>query len=111
MRVLPGVAGIPPARAGGRGTQELVTIEARRALNDPLGIEGFLLSRSLEADLEARPARGVEQQVRSASELGGAERGAYEGLIEDGLRPPPFFEAEVPPKGPNVRVEVEFGEE
>jgi hypothetical protein len=46
--------------------------------------------------------------VRSTSEVTGAERGAYGLLVEEGFRPPPFFEAEVPPKGPNVRVEVEF---
>jgi hypothetical protein len=110
IRVVPGVAGIPEPRTGGRGAGELVTLEARRAMNDPLGIESFLLSRSLEAELAARAARGVEQQVRSSSEIAGSAGGPADALIEDAFRPPPFFEAEVPPKGPNVRVEVEFGE-
>jgi hypothetical protein len=111
LRVIPGIAGIPEPRLGGRGTQELATIEARRAMNDPLGLEEFLLSRSIEGTLAARAARGVEEQVRSASEITGAEGGAYGALVEESFRPPPFFEAEVPPKGPNVRVEVEFGDE
>ena len=105
IRVLPGISGLPEPRTGGRGTGELVAIEARRAMNDPLGVESFLLSRSLDSELSRRAARGVEQQVRSTSEVAGAEG---MGLIEDSFRPPPFFEAEVAPKGPNVRVEVEF---
>ena len=108
LRVIPGIAGVPEPRIGGRGTQELATIEARRAMNDPLGFEEFLLSRSIEGNLAARAARGVHEQVRSASEVAGAEGGAYGSLVEESFRPPPFFEAEVPPKGPNVRVEVEF---
>jgi hypothetical protein len=111
LRVDSGVAGLPEARLGGRGTAELVTIEARRAMRDPIGFEEFLLSRSIEGRLAERAARGVEQQVRSASELTGSEGGAHGALLEDAFRPPPFFEAEVPPKGPNVRVSVSFGGE
>jgi hypothetical protein len=105
VRVVPGISGIPAPMIGGRGIGELVTLEARRAMNDPLGIQSFLLERSLESQLARRAARGVRQQVRSSSEVTGAEG---MGLVEDAFRPPPFFEAEVPPKGPNVRVEVEF---
>ena len=108
LRLVPGIAGLPAPRTGGRGTGELVTVEARRAMNDPLGIESFLLSRSEGTVLSQRPALGVEGQVRSTGEITGAEGGVFGNLVEEGFRPPPFFEQEVPPKGPNVRVEVEF---
>lgn len=110
VSVLPGVPGVPEPRTGGRSTGELVTVEARRALGDPLGIEAFLLRRAQQSELAASAARGVHEQVRASSEVTGAERGAFGGLVEESFRPPPFFEAEVPPKGPNVRIEVEFSE-
>lgn len=111
VRTVPGQAGIPRARVGGRGLTGLVVLESRRVLRDPLGVESYLLESARSIALVGRPASGVTDQVRGGSEVTGGERGPFGTLAEEGLRPPPFFEEEVPPKGPNVRVRIDFGEE
>lgn len=111
IRVVSGQQGVPPARIGGKGLSDLVVVESRRALRDPLGVESFLLRSALAVTPARRRAADVTEQVRAGSEVGGSENAPFGRLVEEGLRPPPFFEEEVPPKGPNVRVRVDFGEE
>lgn len=99
-------------RRGGAALWNLVIREARDALGDLGGLERFLVERALRrrrsarrADAEDGPFAGYPERVR------GANGGAAGLLLEEAIRPPPFFEDEVPPKGPNVRVDVGFTEE
>lgn len=100
----------PRPRMGGRGLSELVAAESRRMLGDPNGVEAFIVWRALRVEPEARLARGISAQLRSASDVVGSDAGAAGGLVEAGIRPPPFFADEVPPKGPNVVVRIDYRE-
>jgi len=112
------IAVLPPGsseparvRPGGSGLAELATREAEAALGDLLGLGTFLLGRAAKVELGSSGPRSVQDILRTDAELGGADAGAGGFLVEGALRPPPFFDEEVPPKGPNVRVEVTFGDE
>ncbi len=85
--------------SGGRGLFELVAAERRTALRDPSGLLGFLRQQATAGSF-APP----DTKEKSLPTL---EKGR---AVEDTLRPPPFFEAEVPPRGPNVQVRVTYEE-
>lgn len=90
---------------GGAETAALVRKEARSGLGDLAGWRAFLLSAAREAPIRRPPFVGEIGPPRALTGRNGA--GA---LYEEALRPPPFFPGEIPPPGPNVRVEVEFDE-
>ncbi len=99
-------------RPGGRALADLVASEAREALGDVLGFEAFLLERALSprqgvarATVDTGPFTAYADRVR------GSREGPAGLELEDAIRPPPFFDDEVPPKGPNVRVDVTFQEQ
>ena len=102
-------AAVHGPRSGGRAMLELASNEARLGLRDPLGLQSFLLSWVQQAKATDLDARGVCELVRLDHEVAGMNNAPCGVSVEEALRPPPFFEEEVPPKGPNVRVEVEFG--
>jgi hypothetical protein len=103
--------GLAEPEVGGSGLADLVAIEARRHLGDRLGVDRFLFERITEMTLGSPESPGVRRRIRSATEVAGSENAVAGGLLEEGLRVPPFFESEVPPKGPNVEVEVGFRED
>ncbi len=103
-------AALEPARMGGGGVLALVALEAERARGELIGLERFLLERLERAEPSLRGPPGVSALVRGGPELSGAVTPPGGALVEDALRPPPFFEGEVPARGPNLRVEVEFDE-
>jgi hypothetical protein len=84
--------------------------EAEAGIGDLLGLGAFLLEHARGVALRSAGPRGVLDILRT-DESSGADAGPGGVLVESALRPPPFFEEEVPPKGPNVRVEVTFGDE
>lgn len=96
---------------GGAGLGELATREAQDALGDLIGLKAFLLAHARDVELGATSLRGVQDILRTDAELAGSDAGPGGILVEGALHTPPFFEEEVPPKGPNVRVEVTFGDE
>lgn len=99
-------------RTGGRALSDLASFEAREALGDVLGFEAFLLERALH---RGPPPARVQVEAGPFTTYADRVRGSREGPagleLEDAIRPPPFLEDEVPPKGPNVRVDVTFQEE
>ena len=95
-------------RPGGRAIADLVAMEARGRIGDLIGLEAFLIRHSGTAALGRTDARRVRSLLRLDPEATGADAGYAGALIEESVRPAPFFEEEVPPKGPNVRVEIEF---
>jgi hypothetical protein len=101
---------LSPARAGGAGVGDLAAQEAQSALGDLIGLKAFLLERVQLAQVKGFEPRGVTEIIRSAAEIEGGDSGPAGAAIEGGLRPAPFFENEVPPRGPNVRVRVTFGD-
>jgi hypothetical protein len=96
-------------RAGGVGLAELSELEASAVLGDLAGVRRFLLDRVASANVRPGTPRRLDEVLRSTPELGGVS--ATEWDLESALKPPAFFENEVPPKGPNVRVEVGFDED
>lgn len=82
--------------------------EARKNHQDRVGIEKYLLNwvNSMNP-MFARPL-GAEQMPKANSLLRGESGQLFDALLEAAIRPPPFYENEVPPKGPNIRVEVNF---
>lgn len=98
-------------RLGGAGLADLAMIEARAHEGDRIGLERFLLEVGTSFEIGQAVRAGVRHQIRGHAEVIGAGNGTTGVVIEEGIRPPPFFEDEVPPKGPNVVVEVDFREE
>lgn len=98
-------------RLGGSGLADLVMIEARAHEGDRIGLERFLLETGTAFEIGQAVRAGVRHQIRGHAEVIGGGNGTAGVVIEEGIRPPPFFEDEVPPKGPNVVVEVDFREE
>lgn len=107
---LPDARSTSPARAGGLSIGALAAQEARDGLGDLIGLKAFLLERSTRAEVSGVEPRRTNEILRSTPEITGSDTGAAGMLVEEGLRPPPFFESEVPPKGPNARVEVTYGD-
>jgi hypothetical protein len=101
---------LAPARVGGSGLADLAQMESKAALGDLIGVKAFLLEHVAIAPVRGFAPRGVSDILRSQPEISGGDSGPAGAAIEGGLRPPPFFENEVPPRGPNVRVKVTFGE-
>lgn len=94
------------ARTGGVGLADLADVEAKSVLGDIGGVRRFLLDRiATTAVARTRPRRTV---IRTVPEVSGGD--PVSATLESAVRPAPFFETEVPPKGPNVKVEVSFGE-
>lgn len=108
LRRASGARGLPPPRAGGSAVASLVAEEARRALSDPSGLRGFLLGSARRARPGPRRGFALEDVPRAPAEVLGVDSGTAGALVEAGLRPPPFFEEEVPTKGPNLEVRVRF---
>lgn len=98
-------------RPGGTGLGALASREAEQAIGDLLGFGPFLLAHAQKVELGSYALRGVQDLLRTDAEIAGSDAGPGGLLVEDALRPPPFFDEEVPPKGPNVRVEVTFSDE
>lgn len=96
---------------GGAGLVDLAVVEARAHEGDRIGLERFLLQQGTNFQLGQAVRAGVRHGLRGHAEVAGGSDGPTGSLIEEGLRPPPFYEEEVPPKGPNVLVEVDFREE
>ncbi|MCK6544707.1 hypothetical protein L6R52_02485 [Myxococcota bacterium] len=96
-------------RTGGVGLAELAELEASAVLGDLAGVRRFLLDRVASANVRPGKPRRSGEVLRSAPELGGVSAAAWD--LEAALKAPPFFEDEVPPKGPNVRVEVGFDDD
>lgn len=97
-------------RAGGDAVWDLVVREARSALGDVGRVEAFVISRALRRTM-LPSATTVDPFDSYGDAISGADGRASGVQIEGALRPPPFFDDEVPPKGPNVRVDVTFTEE
>lgn len=96
---------------GGTAIADLVATEARDVLGDPQGLRSFLIERSRSARIGRLDVRSTAQILRLGPEILGADSGPAGAMLEDALRPAPFFDEEVPSKGPNVSVEVEFAGE
>jgi hypothetical protein len=107
----PGEVSTVRVRPGGEGLAELAMREAEAGLGDLLGLGAFLLAQAQTTALQPSGLRGVQDILRTDAELAGADASPGGFLVESAIRPPAFFEEEVPPKGPNVRVEVTFGDE
>ena len=92
--------------------------EAPALCSDPLRLEGDVLVAEghcgyveLRAEVHGEGELEVsftEVEGGLQPEISGADQGQLGDGVERNVRPPPFFEQEVPSKGPNVRVEVEF---
>lgn len=98
-------------RAGGSAVLDLLAAEARGRRRDVVGLQAFLLARVAATSAQPLPTRGIADIMRLDAEVMGADDGHVGLSVEAAIRPPAFFEEEVPPKGPNVRVEVQFGGE
>jgi hypothetical protein len=73
-------------------------------------VEAFVLAAARRAVAGAAPPIGPGQALRADPERQLAPSDGLGLALEEAIRVPPFFEEEVPPKGPNVRVEVDFVE-
>jgi FecR-like protein len=99
-----------PSRAGGESLAEIVSLESKKHLGDLIGVKAFLLARVARSSVKGFHSRGVHELLRTLPEIAGGDGGPPGALAEEALRPPPFFENEVPPRGPNVRVKVTYGD-
>ncbi len=98
-----------PPRRGGDQLADLVRRQTETLVGDWSGLD-----RWLQVELRQFPIgspRGLSPGgvVRAEQEAAGASSSRH--LTEFGLRPPPFFDEEVPSRGPNVRVEVDFADD
>lgn len=105
---LAGEAGRLLVRRGSGALANLSASEARTALRDPAGLRAFLVERARTANIGGLDVRPVDRLVRVGPEILGTETGPTGASAEEALRPPAFYDEEVPSKGPNVQVEVEF---
>ena len=94
-------------RRGGAALSDLAAFEARRGLGDLVGLEAYLLGWVAAVDLGRLTPRQVKGMPTLGPEVMGTD-GILGAIIEQSQRAAPFFEEEVPTKGPNVLVEVEF---
>ncbi len=111
LQIPPSARTLPKPTNGGRGTGELVVLETEKNMGDLFGLRAFLLTQVLDAKLGVRSSESLTKLHYGEKELSGSETGPVGKLVEQGFRPPPFFESEVPPKGPNVQVEVRFADD
>lgn len=105
---LAGEAGRLLVRRGSGALANLSASEARTALRDPAGLRAFLVERARTANIGGLDVRPVDRLVRVGPEILGTETGPTGGAAEEALRPPAFYDEEVPSKGPNVQGEVEL---
>ena len=97
----------PAIAPGGDALLELASSAAREGNGDVARIHTFLLDRARLLPIGPLDTRTVAEIGRVDAELVGSDHGL---LFEEAVRPSPFFLDEVPTKGPNVSVEVEFSE-
>lgn len=86
----------------------LLRSEARAVLGDRIGLKRFLLNWIQKTQAAQVSTRATAQMPRTDSAIRGEIGTLFDSLLEAAIRPAAFFENEVPPKGPNVRVEVSF---
>ncbi len=94
-------------RAGGQGHFQLVRAEKNEGLGDLVGLRAFVLQR-IWAQTETIPSTQETSEMVTTGNWAQASQGNLGWLLELGLRPPPFFDSEVPRPGPNVEIEVVF---
>ena len=82
--------------------------EARKNHRDRIGVETFLLSWVASMKPIFGQLLGAESMPKRNVLLRGESGQLFDALLEAAVRPPPFYENEVPAKGPNIRVEVKF---
>ncbi|MFO0724147.1 MAG: hypothetical protein U1E65_10215 [Myxococcota bacterium] len=105
---LSAVGGGLEVRRGSGALANLAVSEARSSLYDPAGLRQFLLERVRSVRIGGLDVRTTGELLRLSPEILGADGGPTGAAVEEALRPPPFYDEEVPSKGPNVRVEVQF---
>jgi hypothetical protein len=88
---------------------ERADAEARRARGDDAAWRALLLGWARSATLGPLDVRGLDGVLRGSAELGAST--PTWSLLETALRPPAFYDSEVPTKGPNLRVDVGFRDE
>ena len=98
-------AALSPKR-GGAQLADLLRTQVAATIGDWSGIESWLQTELRKAEIGAPKGLSVAGVVRSEQEAAASTSSGV--LTEAALRPPPFFEEEVPSRGPNVRVEVGF---
>jgi len=101
-----------PQQAGpqktSRAVWSLLENESRAVLGDRIGLERYLLGWIKASKPGGVHPRSAAQMPRMNSTIRGDVGSLFDSLLESAIRPAPFLENEVPPKGPNVRVEVTF---
>jgi hypothetical protein len=95
-------------KPGGDAIADLVELETRTNLGDQVGLRTFLLGWAKTAPIGRLDTRGVQEILRLGPEISGATS-LPDATLEGAIRPAPFFATEVPPKGPNVKVNVTYG--
>jgi hypothetical protein len=94
------------------GSAEALTVvrrEARAALGDLEGWRALVLERVRATRARGAPLASTRAQLRARGLEGRA--GAARLLVEEALRPPPFFAEEIPPAGPNARIRIRFDDD
>ena len=103
----PSVLGLNPQKSS-RAIWKILKQESRRVLGDRLGIEAYLLDWVQTVKTNIRPPSASWEMPKMETYIRGELGSQFDALLESAIRPAPFSENEVPPKGPNVRVEVSF---
>lgn len=98
----------PGAKLGGQGLGALLAEEVHLRLGSYPKLPAYILYRATHAPIRERGLGGRGSYWGDA--VDGAETPAVQ-LLEQILRPPPFFKGEVPAAGPNVVVEVGFADD
>jgi hypothetical protein len=98
----------PGPQPTSRAIWALVESESRTILGDRLGLEDYLLSWLQETKPGLTKPLSAWEMPKTDSSIRGEAGTLFDSLLESAIRPAPFLENEVPPKGPNVRVEVNF---
>lgn len=106
-RPLLGSAGAP--RPGGNELADLLRRQVHDSIGDWSGLERWLREELMKTMVGPPEGLTVGGVVRSEQEVSIPSPGDL--LTESALRPPPFFEDEVPPPGPNVQVDIDFSED
>lgn len=103
----PSVVGPGPQKSS-RAIWTILEHESRKILGDRVGFEKYLLDWVRETKPDFVVPSSVWQMPKMNSNLRGESGTLFDALLESAIRPAPFRESEVPAKGPNVRVEVNF---
>jgi hypothetical protein len=94
--------------AGDLGRARLGEREQLRRQGDVLAARRSLVEWLDQVPFGTQDRAGMRPIHWGTSDVMGAIGGPAGSVLEEALRPPPFFETEVPAKGPNVEVEVGF---